>query len=110
MAIRERGAFTTTWGSATVTIGNATSGVSFVGIVAAGSAALGSVTILDGTKTCFVVNVASATGWASYSPTFPVVFNSALITTVVSTANYSITYLPMNQPQANLNRQLPMPQ
>jgi hypothetical protein len=110
MAIRERGAFTTTLGSATVTLGNATSGISFVGIAVAGSAALGSVTILDGTKTCFVINVASATGWNSYSPTFPVVFNSALITTVVSTANYSITYLPMNQPLAKMNRDLPMPQ
>jgi len=104
MAVRQRGAFTSTWGSAALTIGNATSGVSFVGIVAAGSAALGAVTILDGTKTVMVVNVASVTGWAAYSPTSPIVFNSALITTVVSTANYTITYLPLNEPVSNVNR------
>lgn len=90
MGVRVELGIVNTWSAVGTTIPG---GVSFVAICVTGSAAAGAVNILDGTKLCYTVAVA-ITGSASFCPGFGVPFTSALITTVISTAGYSITYMP----------------
>lgn len=86
--ILNREAKVSIWGASGTTLG----AVSFVAICATGSAAVGAVNILDDTDLKYVIPLA-VTGSAQFAPAYAVAFQN-LIVSVVSTAGYSITYLP----------------
>lgn len=75
------------WSATGTTLG----AISVVAVVATGSAAVGAVNLLDGTATKYVISV-GITGANSFTPSNPVAFDN-LITTVTSTAGYSITFI-----------------
>lgn len=90
MSIRLRGCATTVWSATGTTIPG---GVLFVGIIGQGSAALGTIQVSDGTRNIFNLGL-NITAGNSFVPSLPIALSSALITTVLSTAGYSICYMP----------------
>ena len=81
---------------ATVNIWSATGttmgALAVVAVVVTGSAAVGSVTLSDGTDLKYVFPV-TITGQNQFLPSNPVRFSN-LIVAVVSTAGWSVSYLP----------------
>jgi len=82
-------AVVTTWASADTTVGK----VAFVGVLAKGSAADSTITVLDGTDIKFVVFAASTANNITFFPGHPTAFRN-LIVDLTGTASFSIVSIP----------------
>lgn len=85
----ERFALVTTRGSADQTLGK----VAFIGLLAAGSAADSTITILDGAVVKYVVTIGSTMNNVVFSENRPVAFQN-MIVDLTGTASYVISYVP----------------
>ena len=89
MSIHERYSTVNTWAAADTTIGKA----AFVSILAKGSAADSTVTILDGTDIKFIVVVGSTVNNVTFIANHPTAFRN-MVVDLTGTASYSIVSIP----------------
>ena len=87
--IKQRYATVTTWSATDATLGK----VAFIGMLAKGSAADSTLTILNGTDIKFVVVAGSTINNVTFIPSFPTAFSN-LVVDITGTASYSIVSIP----------------
>lgn len=85
----DRNATVSTWGAVDVTLGK----VAFTNLLAAGSAADSTITILDGNAIKYVIAVGSTVSNVIFAVSRPVAFQN-LIVDLTGTASFSICSVP----------------